>query len=141
MTDDLPTPPLPDDRPSTRVLEPGSAKGMVGRGVAVLALRAGPAAPAGVGLQLGPHRGPLLVGHHREVDVDAGRRPSRALTAVVTRSVISARSGQPATVRATVTPTRAAVDADALDHVEVDDAAVQLGVLDRAAGRRGPGLR
>ena len=37
-------------------------------------------------------------------------------------------------VSATVTSTRGAVDGDAPDHVEVDDAAVQLGVLDGAEG-------
>ena len=60
--------------------------------------------------------------------------PSRAVTASVTRLVISLRSGQPAMVRATWTSTRAAVDGDAPDHAEVDDAAVQLGVLDGAQG-------
>ena len=75
-----------------------------------------------------------LVGHDREVDVDVGRRPASAATASVTRLVISARSGQPATVSATVTCTRVAVDRDAPHHVEVDDRAVQLGVLDGPQG-------
>ena len=64
--------------------------------------------------------------------VDAGERRRRA---PVTRLLISLRSGQPATVRATVhaRPSPPSI-ADVADHAEVDDAAVQLGVLDGAEG-------
>ena len=57
--------------------------------------------------------------------------PSRPVTAPVTRFWISLRSGQPATVSAIVTPT-AGRRWRCAHHVQVDDAAVQLGVLDRA---------
>ena len=65
-----------------------------------------------------------------ETVVDLGKAP----TAPFTRDVISLRSGQPAMVSATSTAHVGAFDADLADHVEVDDAAMQLGILDRAEG-------
>ena len=75
----------------------------------------------------------LLVGHHREVEVDARDALERQQRGGRRGVWISLRSGHPATVRATSTD----VDAvgprlGAAHHAEVDDRAVQLGVLDRA---------
>ena len=130
VTEDLPTPPLPEEISSGRVREPGSLKGMA-RPSAWPWAGWEPAVDAGVAVEALAQLGALVVGHHGEVEgdvVDAGQ----ARTAPVTRLVISARSGHPATVRATRTATRPPCDVDRADHAEVDDRAVQLGVLDRA---------
>ena len=51
----------------------------------------------------------------------------------MTSRVIVSLSGQPATVRSTVTRTVAVVvDLDGVDHAEVGDRALDLGVVDRA---------
>ena len=60
--------------------------------------------------------------------------PASGVTAPVTRLVISLRSGQPATVRATWMPTVPSSPSRLAHHAEVDDRAVQLGVLDRPEG-------
>ena len=112
VTDDLPTPPLPEAMSSTRVLLPGSAKGIARPSAWPWACWL-PAVAAGSPWSLLAQRGPLVVGHHGEVEVDARRRRRAPTTAPLTRLVISLRSGQPATVRATVTSTAAAVDRDA----------------------------
>ena len=52
----------------------------------------------------------------------------------MTRLVISVRSGQPATVSATVTRDPITLDRDAPHHVEIDDRLVDLGVLDGPQG-------
>ncbi len=52
----------------------------------------------------------------------------------MTRDWISLRSGHPATVRVTSSATDVAVDAHVSHHVEVDDGAVQLGILDGSKG-------
>ena len=86
-----------------------------------------------IAVQLVAQGGPLLVGHHAEV---GGRRraPRRRCSAVVTRFWISLRSGQPATVRVTSSDTESPPDLDVAHHVQVDDRAVELGVLDGAKG-------
>ena len=57
--------------------------------------------------------------------------PSSGRSAPVDPVWISLRSGQPATVRATSTDADAVgTQLGATDHAEVDDRAVQLGVLD-----------
>ena len=124
VTDDLPTPPLPDAIARTRVRE--SVKGFVPvLGLAALAVRL---------------RVSCCVSAWRSSSVMTVRSTSTSATPGERRDrvgdprVISARSGQPATVRATVTRDVVAVDRDAAHHVEVDDRAVQLGVLDRAQG-------
>ena len=59
--------------------------------------------------------------------------PSSGRTAAVTRFWISLRSGQPATVSATRTPTvPSALQVDVAHHAQVDDRAPQLGILHRA---------
>ncbi len=75
MTDDLPTPPLPDAIASTRVRESVNGLGRC----------SWPPVPASVvrvpaAVQPGRERGALLVGHDGEVDVDvrdAGERGDR----------------------------------------------------------------
>ena len=63
------------------------------------------------------------------------RTPASGDTAPLTRFWISLRSGHPATVRAMRTRDVAVgADVDVADHAEVDDGAVQLGILDRAQG-------
>ena len=69
VTDDLPTPPLPDAMSSTRVLLPGSANGMARPSAwpwAWLAAGGG----GRVAVELAAQRRSLVVGHHREVEVD-----------------------------------------------------------------------
>ena len=121
VTEDLPTPPLPLAIAKTLVSEPGWAKG--------ISRWAWP--PRRVCCRLGA----LLGGHHAEREVDAGdaRRPRP--TAAVTSRVMVSFSGQPATVSRTVRRDLAGVvDVDGLDHAEVGDRALDLGVVD---GRQG----
>ena len=71
MTDDLPTPPLPDEMSSGRVFDPGWLNG-TGRPSAWP--WAGPWTWPGMAvgaLQPDAQRLALLVGHHREVEGDA----------------------------------------------------------------------
>ena len=119
--------------------EPGSAKGMT-RPSAWPWPWWVPAVAAGSPWSCWRSATALLVGHDGEVEADASRRPSRATRASVTRRWISLRSGQPATVSATCTCTLGAVDAHVAHHAEVDDAAVQLGILDGAEGLDDVGL-
>ena len=60
----------------------------------------------------------------------------RGERAASTRLLISLRNGQPATVRAMSTSAHvpSASSVGAADHAEVDDRAVQLGILDRPQG-------
>ena len=76
-------------------------------------------------------RSSVITVKSRPTAVDAGERADGAGRP---GSVISLRSGQPATVRATSDADAAAVDRDVADHAEVDDDAVQLGVLDGSEG-------
>ncbi len=69
VTDDLPTPPLPDAMSRHRVRDCRvGERDRPALGVAVGRLRAG--GRGGVAVQLLAQRGPLVVGHHREVEVD-----------------------------------------------------------------------
>ncbi len=98
-----------------------------------VALVAGGGRPAGdIALEAGLQRRPLVVGHHREVDVDPGHAGQRA-----------DGPGHPV---GDLRPQRAAgdgegdgdghppagADGDVAHHVEVDDAAVELRILHRA---------
>jgi hypothetical protein len=83
-----------------------------------------------VAVQLGAERGPLVVGHHGEVEVErvdpverGDRRRDPVLDLVA--------QGAPGHRQRHRDPHPGAVDRDAAHHVELDDAAVQLGVLDR----------
>ena len=137
VTDDLPTPPLPD-----AISEHAGA--LTGR-------RTGSARPSAWPAWLGPRRvrrdrSPWSCWRSaarsssvmtREVDVDPARRRRAPTTASVTRLVISFRSGQPATVRATATrPRRRRRRATPRTMPRSTMRAVQLGVLDRAGGPR-----
>ena len=65
--------------------------------------------------------------------VDAASRPSSGAHGRGDPVLISLRSGQPGTVRAISTPTvPSAPQVDVAHHAQVDDRAVQLGVLHRA---------
>ena len=103
VTDDLPTPPLPEAMSSTRVRLEGSAKGIV-RPCAWPWAGWLPAVEAG-----SPWRFWRSADSSSSVMTVKSRStpviPSRAVTASVTRRWISLRSGHPATVRAISTPT------------------------------------
>ncbi len=62
--------------------------------------------------------------------------PGSGARASLTRRWISAFRGQPATVRRMATTTRPSLTSHVADHAEVDDAAVELGVVDVAEGRQ-----
>ena len=95
-----------------------------------------------VAVQLLAQRLALLVGHHGEVEVDVVDAVERRSRAAVTRCSISLRSGQPGDGEGDEHADRAVgADVDVADHVEVDDRAVQLGVLDRAQGLEDLGRR
>ena len=98
-------------------------------GVAVALVGAGGAGR--VAVEHLAHRGALLVGHHGEVEVDAvdavegdDRGADPVLDLVAERA---AGDGE-----GDADGGHSPVDGHALDHAEVDDAAVQLGVLDGA---------
>ena len=62
--------------------------------------------------------------------------PGTARTAALTSRVIVSFSGQPATVSSTVSRTTpGVVDVDGVDHPEVGDRALDLGVVHGAEGR------
>ena len=118
VTEDLPTPPLPDATRMTLVVGPTAvSSGALGDVEAGLG--------HGRGLLLGGHLGPSSV---TPVTPRAARRCGCGC-----RVWIWARSGQPAVVRAMVTVTCPASSArDRADHAEIDDVAAQLGVDDPA---------
>ena len=124
VTDDLPTPPLPDD-------DREHAGVGVEEGVGAVLLTVRPVRVAA--LQLLRERGALLVGHHREVDVDVP-------DARQGHDRVGDPAGDLGPQRAAGDGQRdrdldrAAVDPDAPDHVQLDDRAVDLGVLDGAQG-------
>ena len=134
VTDDLPTPPLPDAMSSTRVAHSGiGERDRAALGVAVGGLAAG--GGGRVALELLPDAGALLVGHHAE------RRGRPLVTPMA-----GERAGDPAL---DLVPQRAsrhrerdleghgiAVDPHVAHHVEVDDGAVQLRVLRPVGGQR-----
>ena len=103
VTEDLPTPPLPEAISSERVRQPGSANGMV---LPSAWPWAGwePAVAAGSPMSL-ERRAVLCASLMTPSSTRTSRTPGSALTASVTRLVISARMGQPATVSATSTST------------------------------------
>src|SRR5437764_11354478 len=91
VTDDLPTPPLPEATAYTRVSEPGWANGMTGSAASV---------PRTV-LRSAARCSSLITSRTTWTEVT----PGTADTAVVTRLVMVSRIGQPATVRYTSTRT------------------------------------
>ena len=100
-------------------------------GVAVGVLAAG--GGGRVAVELGAQRRPLVVGHDREVEVDRVdpvERPDRAGDPVGDLGPQGAAGDREGHRH----PDVPAVDGDAAHHVEVDDAAVQLGVFDGAEG-------
>ena len=70
MTDDLPTPPLPEATSSTRVRDAGIGE-RDGPALGVAVGRLGAGGRRRVAVEALAERGPLLVGHDGEVDVDA----------------------------------------------------------------------
>src|ERR687884_762523 len=91
VTDDLPTPPLPDATAYTRVSEPGWANGITGSGASV---------PRTV-RRSSARCSSLMTSSPTCTEVT----PGTADTAWVTRLVIVSRIGQPETVRYTSTET------------------------------------
>ena len=89
VTVDLPTPPLPDDTPMTRVVASGPrnagigarrdrARGRGRRHRARRRRRCWSASPSMPGPQAMAERGPLLLGHHHEIELDLlDARPRR----------------------------------------------------------------
>ena len=121
VTDDLPTPPLPEAIASTRVRE--SVNGLV---------RAASAGPAAVAELLAEGLA-LAVGHHREVDVDrvdAGERDHRVGHPASDLGAERAAGDRERDRH----PDVGALDRDPPEHVQVDDRAVQLRVLHGAQG-------
>src|SRR3954449_7361310 len=86
VTDDLPTPPLPEATQYTRVNDPGWANGMTASGV-----------PPRRFLRMSARCLALITSSSTRTDVIPGTRE----TAAVTRLVIISRIGQPTTVRYT----------------------------------------
>ena len=130
VTDDLPTPPLPDEISSGRVFEPGWLNG-TGRPVA-WPCGCPCACASTVALQPDAQLLALVVGHHREVELDArdARRAGAAAASTRDCDLVAQRAagdgeGDEHRHGAVGPPFGAA------DHAEVDDRAVQLGVLDR----------
>ena len=104
VTDDLPTPPLPEATSSTRVLLPGSANGIARPSAWPWACWL-PAVAAGSPWSMvrsAARSSSVMTVKSRST----ASTPSSATTAPFTRLVISARSGHPAMVSATVTATR-----------------------------------
>ncbi len=130
VTDDLPTPPLPEATSSTRVFEDGSANGMARPSAWPWAAWLPAVAPGSPTIcwRTAARSSSVITSKVTRTESTS----SRAWTASPTRRSISFFSGQPGTVRATSTWTDAAVDPHEADHAQVDDAAVQFGVLDRS---------
>ena len=100
-----------------------------------------PAVAAGSPCSLLAQRGALLVGHDGEVDADRRRRRRAPTTASVTRSLDLVAQRAAGDGQGDLHLRRAAPSMrDVAHHVEIDDAAVQLGVLDRAQGLDDLGL-
>ena len=129
MTLDLPTPPLPEEMSSGRVFDADLANGICAAfGVAVRLLGAG--GRAGVAVQGLAQVLAVVVGHHGELEVDSTRRRRRRWPPRTPGRVIS--SLQRATghgERDQHTDDAVVADVDGPQHAEVDDRAVQFGVL------------
>ena len=134
VTEDLPTPPLPDATRTTRVVGPTA----VSSGRWVMFHRALAMAEDFCSAVISVHSISTLV--------TPGADPTR----VRTSRWIWARSGQPDVVRAIVTVTwPSSSTCDVVDHAQLDDVAAQLGVDDAAqeaadvlgGGERGRGAR
>ena len=120
VTDDLPTPPLPEAIAKTLVSEPGWANGISRCALPPLSSSLSPARCSAV-----------ITPSVRSTSVT----PATARTAALTSRVMVSFSGQPATVSSTVTRTTpGVVDLDGLDHPELGDRALDLGVVDGAEG-------
>jgi hypothetical protein len=86
-----------------------------------------------IAVEPGAQRRPLVVGHHREVEVDRLDTVERRDGAVHPPGDLAAQGATLDGERHGHVDPRP-VDGDPPDHVEVDDAAVQLGVFDGAEG-------
>ena len=116
VTDDLPTPPLPEATIRTLVVAGTSVSGAFSAHV-----ESGPG--HGRGLLLGVELVP------REVDLDD--TPGRSATRARTSRWIWARRGQPEVVRAMVTSTRPSSSIrHGTGHAQLDDVGAQLGIDD-----------
>ena len=137
MTVDLPTPPLPDDTSSGRVFEPAWANGTVAPfGVSVrLSLTR---RRAGIAVQPLAQLFAVGVGHHRELEFDAGHAVERcdgvgdATLDLVAQRASGHREGDEDPDAAVV------AHVDVAQHPEVDDRSVQLRVLDGTESARRP---
>ena len=119
VTDDLPTPPLPEATAYTRVSEPGRANG--------ISCSAGP--PRSCSRRLGA----LLVAHHAERHVDGGdaRRPSAAPPWCRGSASPSSGSPRPSAGSSTAARRRSRRRSTDFDHAELGDGLADLGVVDR----------
>ena len=120
MTDDLPTPPLPDATSTTLV-------------VGARAVSSGRCATFQRALAIAEDFSSCVISVQSSLTwVTPGSDPTRARTS----RWICARSGQPAVVRAMVTMTLpSGSHLGALGHAELDDVAAELGVDHAAQGR------
>ena len=131
VTLDLPTPPLPDEMSSGRVLDPGCGeRDRPTLGVTVgLGLAGG---GAGRAVQLDPQVLALLVGHHREVELDVGDAVECGdgvgdpILDLVAQGASGDGEGDQDVGGAGV------VELGPPEHPEIDDRAVQLRILDRS---------
>ena len=133
MTLDLPTPPLPDEISSGRGLRAGLGE----RDLAAFGVTVGrrlPGGGRGIAVQGAAQRLALVVGHHGEVELHAGHAVERldgtgdAVLDLVAQRTSGDREGDEDVGGSAV------VELGAPEHPEVDDRAVQLGILDRSKG-------
>ena len=122
MTDDLPTPPLPEAMSSTRVgcrvgKRDGAPLGVTMSGV-------GAGRRSRIAVEPLPQRSQLTVAHHGEVDADDGDAASRPCMASVTRLVDLGPQRAARNREGDLDRDVASGDGDVLDHAQVDDAAM-----------------
>ena len=139
MIDDLPTPPLPEAMSRTRVRLDGSAKGMGARAVAVGRLATRPVGMPLVAVAVPPwspmsrsrsaaRSSSVMTVNARSTTVDAVERLDRAGDPVGDLGAQRAAGHGEGDQRPARRPPSTSI---ALHHAEIDDAAVQLGILDR----------
>ena len=143
VTVDLPTPPLPDDTPMTRVLDVGSEEGRHGCGgrvpvpavvvpVAVVVRRRRLGAADHAGPQPVPQLGPLLVVHHDELELDLLHAGAPTAAARWISSASSSVPGQAATGQGHLDLHPAAARPHGSHQAELAERQADLGIPDRA---------
>ena len=132
VTDDLPTPPLPDAMSSTRVCARRVGEGdLAALGVAVgrLAARGGATGRPAASPARAARCSSVITPKERSTDATPmlGERAGDAALDLVAERAPGDGEGD-------LEGDRVAVDAHVADHVEVDDRAVELGILDGSKG-------